>query len=80
MILIILNIVLLEIVLSIDNAVVMATMVNQLPIEQRKRAMNYGIVGAYIFRGIALVIASLLISMSWLKVIGGIYQIGRAHV
>lgn len=73
MILIILNIVLLEIILSIDNAAVMATMVNTLPKEQQKKALTYGILGAYIFRGLALLIASVLINMSWLKVLGGLY-------
>lgn len=73
MILIILNIVLLEIILSIDNAAVMATMVNTLPKEQQKKALTYGIIGAYVFRGLALLIASVLINMSWLKVLGGLY-------
>lgn len=75
MILIILNIVLLEIILSIDNAAVMATMVNTLPKEQQKKALTYGILGAYVFRGIALLIASVLINMSWLKVLGGVYLV-----
>lgn len=75
MILIILNIVLLEIILSIDNAAVMATMVNTLPKEQQKKALTYGILGAYVFRGLALLIASVLINMSWLKVLGGVYLV-----
>lgn len=75
MILIILNIVLLEIILSIDNAAVMATMVNTLPKEQQNKALTYGILGAYVFRGLALLIASVLINMSWLKVLGGVYLV-----
>jgi|DEB19_MinimDraft_3_1074340.scaffolds.fasta_scaffold66484_3 YkoY family integral membrane protein len=75
MILIILNIVLLEVILSIDNAVVMATMVNTLPKNQQRKALTYGILGAYLFRGLALLIASALINMSWLKVLGGVYLI-----
>ena len=72
---IILNIILLEIVLSIDNAAVLSTLVGQLPKSQQKKALTWGIIGAYIFRGVALLFASVLIKLIWLKVIGGIYLI-----
>lgn len=74
-ILIILNIVLLEIILSIDNAAVLATMVKTLPESQQKKALSYGILGAYLFRGLALLFASLLLSISWLKLVGGLYLV-----
>lgn len=70
---VILNIVLLEIILSIDNAAVMATMVKELPKESQKKALTYGIVGAYLFRGLALLFASMLLSITWLKLVGGVY-------
>jgi len=69
----ILNITLLEILLSIDNAAVLATMVIDLPAEKRNRALKYGIVGAYVFRGLALIFAGMLTQIWWLKPIGGIY-------
>ena len=71
--LIFLNIFLLEVILSIDNAAVLATMVKRLPKEQQNKALTYGLVGAYVFRGLALLFASLLIKIIWLKVVGGIY-------
>lgn len=74
-ILIILNIVLLEIVLSIDNAAVLSTMVGQLPKSEQKKALTWGILGAYLFRGLALLFASILIKLTWLKVVGGLYLI-----
>lgn len=74
-IIIILNLILLEIVLSIDNAAVLSTMVNELPKEQQKKALTYGILGAYLFRGLALLFASFLINLSWLKLVGGLYLI-----
>ena len=74
-ILIILNIVLLEVILSIDNAAVSATMVKSLPKPQQKKALTYGIIGAYLFRGLALLFASILLSITWLKLIGGAYLI-----
>lgn len=69
----ILNITMLEILLSIDNAAVLATMVMDLPTEKRNKALKYGIIGAYVFRGLALVFAGLLTQIWWLKPIGGIY-------
>lgn len=74
-IIIILNIVLLEIILSIDNAAVLATMVKTLPQSQQKKALSYGILGAYLFRGLALLFASLLLSITWLKLVGGLYLV-----
>jgi YkoY family integral membrane protein len=74
-IIIILNLVLLEIVLSIDNAAVLSTMVNDLPKKQHKKALTYGIFGAYVFRGLALLFAVYLIQLEWLKLLGGAYLI-----
>ena len=78
-VLIFLNIMILEIVLSIDNAAVLAAMVKELPKEQQKKALTYGIAGAYIFRGLALVFASILVQLVWLKVVGGLYLIYLAY-
>jgi len=48
------SLVLLEGLLSADNALVLAVMVRHLPEEQRKKALMYGLWGAYIFRFIAI--------------------------
>jgi len=49
-IIIIVNLILLEALLSVDNAAVLATMVKHLnPIDQQK-ALKYGLLGAYVFR------------------------------
>jgi YkoY family integral membrane protein len=78
-VLIFLNIMILEIVLSIDNAAVLAAMVKELPKEQQKKALTYGIAGAYLFRGLALAFASILIKLVWLKVAGGLYLMYLAY-
>ncbi len=70
---IILNLILIESLLSVDNAAVLATMVLDLPKDQRQKALKYGIFGAYIFRGLCLLFASLLIQIWWFKPVGGIY-------
>jgi YkoY family integral membrane protein len=71
--LIVFNLIIIESLLSVDNAAVLATMVMDLPKQQRGKALRYGIVGAYIFRGICLVLAAWLINIWWLKPIGGAY-------
>ena len=43
------NLILIESLLSVDNAAVLATMVMKLPPEDRKRALRFGIIGAYVF-------------------------------
>jgi YkoY family integral membrane protein len=70
---VILNLILIESLLSVDNAAVLATMVMDLPEHQRPKALKWGIIGAYLFRGLALLFASLLIKIWWLKVLGGLY-------
>ena len=71
--LIVLNLIVIESLLSVDNAAVLATMVIDLPKKQRGRALKYGIVGAYVLRGVCLFLASWLVKIWWLKPIGGLY-------
>ena len=72
---IIFNLILIESLLSVDNAAVVATMVLDLSRSNRKKALSYGIIGAYIFRGICLFLAAFLIKIWWLKVLGGLYLV-----
>jgi YkoY family integral membrane protein len=67
------NLIIIESLLSVDNAAVLATMVMDLPEDQRDKALKYGIWGAYIFRGLAMIFASVLIEIWWLKPLGGLY-------
>lgn len=71
--LIILNLILLESLLSVDNAAVLAVMVKDLPKEQQGKALKYGLFGAYIFRGLCLFFAAWLVKIVWLKIAGGVY-------
>ncbi len=75
---IVFNLILIESMLSVDNALVMGTMVMDLPKEQRGKALRYGIFGAYFFRGLALLLANWLIQVVWLKALGGLYLIWLA--
>lgn len=67
------NLIIIESLLSVDNAAVLATMVMDLPQQQRNKALRYGILGAYVFRGLALLFAAFLIKIWWLKPLGGLY-------
>ncbi len=71
--LIILNLIVIESLLSVDNAAVLAIMVLDLPKDQRNKALRYGIIGAYVLRGICLFLAAWLVKIWWLKPIGGLY-------
>ncbi len=63
----------LEGILSVDNALVLAILVRGLPKMQQKKALLYGIVGAFVFRLIALVFAAHLMQFVVFKLIGGGY-------
>ncbi|MBV6439411.1 MAG: DUF475 domain-containing protein [Haliscomenobacteraceae bacterium CHB4] len=76
---IILNLIIIESLLSIDNAAVLATMVMDLPQHQRAKALRYGIIGAYVFRGLCLIFAAWLIKIWWLKPLGGLYLLYLAY-
>ena len=72
------NLIIIESLLSVDNAAVLATMVMDLPKEQRQRALRFGIFGAYFFRGLCLLFATFLIQIWWLKPLGGLYLLWLA--
>ena len=69
----VLTLVFLEGLLSADNALVLAVMVRHLPKDQQKRALRYGIWGAFIFRLIAILLATYLLRFWHFKVVGGLY-------
>ena len=65
--------VLLEGLLSADNALVLAILVLGLPRSQQQQALRYGIVGAFVFRILATLLAVQLISFGWVKLVGAAY-------
>jgi integral membrane protein, YkoY family len=72
--LIILSLVVMECMLSVDNAVVLAAQTQSLPnkVEQEK-SLFYGLFGAYIFRFLVIGIGVYLIDFWWIKVLGAGY-------
>lgn len=63
----------LEGLLAADNAVVMAVMVKHLPKEQQKKALFYGLVGAFVFRFAALFMITLLVDVWQIQALGAAY-------
>ncbi|MBI5975253.1 TerC family protein [Staphylococcus canis] len=70
---VVLVLVFLEGLLAADNAIVMAVMVKHLPPKQRKKALFYGLLGAFVFRFIALFLISILANFWWIQALGAIY-------
>ena len=97
---IVLQLIFLEGILSIDNAAILGAMVLHLPTDhpvpwskqlahignplnkllgpQRTAALRVGLIGAYLGRGIMLILASYIIRNPWLKLIGAAYLIKLA--
>ncbi|CEA00137.1 Inner membrane protein alx [Metalysinibacillus saudimassiliensis] len=67
------TLVIIEGLLSADNALVLAVMVRHLPEKQRKKALFYGLIGAYFFRFLAIGVGVFLIKLWWVKVLGAAY-------
>jgi YkoY family integral membrane protein len=65
--------VVLEGLLSADNALVMAIMVLGLPKREHKAALRYGLIGGFAFRIVATLLAVYLIAIAWVKLVGGLY-------
>ena len=63
----------LEGLLSADNAMVLAVLVLGLPKKQQSKALRYGIFGAFAFRGVATLLATYLIRLGWVKLVGAGY-------
>lgn len=72
---VIFTLVIMEGLLSADNALVLAMMVKHLPADKQKRALSYGIVGAYFFRFLAIGVGTMLIKIWWVKLIAAAYLI-----
>ncbi|GAF11835.1 LOW QUALITY PROTEIN: TerC-like integral membrane protein [Bacillus sp. JCM 19046] len=63
----------LEGILAADNALVLAIMVKHLPEKERKKALFYGLAGAFVFRFASLFVISLLVDFWQVQAIGALY-------
>jgi len=65
--------VIIEGLLSADNALVLAILVLGLPKHQQRKALRYGIIGAFAFRILAVLLAVHLLTIGWVKLVGAGY-------
>ncbi len=72
----------LEGLLSADNALVLAVIAKHLPEDQKKRAINYGIIMAFVFRFAALFAISFIANVWQIQAVGAAYllYLGLKHV
>ena len=66
------QIILIDIVLSGDNAVVIAMACRNLSPEQRRTGIFWGVAGAVSLRVVLTVFAALVMNLPWLKLVGGL--------
>jgi YjbE family integral membrane protein len=64
------KIIMIDLLLSGDNAVVIALACRNLPVDQRKRGILFGVVGAIVLRVVLTFFAVSLLSLPYLKLIG----------
>lgn len=68
----VLQIIMIDIVLSGDNAVVIALACRNLPAEQRRKGILWGVAGAVGLRIVLTLLAALVMNLPWLKLVGGV--------
>ena len=67
-----LSIVIIDLILAGDNAVVIAMAVRSLPSEQRKKGIFFGAGAAVLLRVVATFFVAQLLQINYLKIIGGL--------
>jgi YkoY family integral membrane protein len=65
--------VLLEGLLSADNALVLALLVRDLPAKESVKALRTGMVMAYVLRGLGILAAGVVVKLWWLCALGALY-------
>lgn len=75
---VLLVLIMMEGLLAADNALVLAIMVKHLPEEKRKKALFYGLAGAFVFRFVSLFIISYLVDIWQVQAIGALYLLFMA--
>lgn len=72
---VLLVLIVLEGILAADNALVLAILVKHLPEKERKKALFYGLAGAFVFRFGSLFAISFLVNVWQVQAIGALYLV-----
>ena len=66
------QIILIDLVLAGDNAIIIGMVASKFPVEQRKKVIFWGIGGAVVLRIVLTLLTALLLQITGLRLIGGI--------
>ncbi len=72
-IIIVVILIVMEGILSVDNALVLGMLARRLPKHQQSRALTWGLIGAFVFRLAAIAFIGQLLQWHWAKLLGGLY-------
>jgi YkoY family integral membrane protein len=68
----------LEAVLSVDNALVLALIIKNLPLKEQKKGLFIGLISAFVLRALGILLAAYLIGIFWVQILGGVYLLSLA--
>ena len=66
------QIILIDIVMAADNAIIIGLIAANYAKENRKKIIAWGVAAAFIFRIVFAFLATILLEMAWLKIVGGV--------
>ncbi|HEX2583323.1 MAG TPA: hypothetical protein VHL30_04330 [Chlamydiales bacterium] len=71
----VLSLAFIEILLSADNAVILAMLSRALPPSQRQRVLYIGLLSAFLFRAGAILFVAFILDLPWIELLGAAYLI-----
>jgi YjbE family integral membrane protein len=66
------QIIIIDIVMAADNAIIIGLIAANYAKENRKKIIAWGVAAAFIFRIVFAFLATILLEMAWLKIVGGV--------
>ena len=66
------QIIIIDIVMAADNAITIGLIAANYAKENRKKIIAWGVAAAFIFRVVFAFLATILLEMAWLKIVGGV--------
>tara|TARA_B100001063_G_C16562522_1_gene451719 strand:+ start:73 stop:693 length:621 start_codon:yes stop_codon:yes gene_type:complete len=66
------QIIIIDIIMAADNAIIIGLIAANYAKENRKKIIAWGVAAAFIFRIIFAFLATILLEMAWLKIVGGV--------
>ena len=66
------QIIIIDIVMAADNAIIIGLIAANYAKENRKKIIAWGVAAAFIFRVVFAFLATILLEMAWLKIVGGV--------